>query len=402
VGVPLLGFIYFLQFQTSFREHTVPFQTFKAPITTVYKDQSKSTHTLEWKSPITVVNFWATWCPPCLEEFPSMIELNRKLDSKGVEFVFISVDDNWEKVEKFLHDNVIEVKKSQLFWDADKNASTVWGSQKFPETYVVRNDGWVLEKIVGAQRWTRPAIEQYFSDLAKDTSTQISLFKNFLFPSAWAQEDSSSVALIHEDDKKTLETLRKNIEISSKNLLQAEAALKSEKRSLEELNVLSKKQDQAYSEAKDQKSELDNKKSELDKLSKKNKSSLDNELQERKKVEQQIKDSQIRIEKLEKELETEKVKLVETQKALNTRAQNIESLEKAKESLAEDTEKLDNRLKGTQELVKEKDKDLSSTQKSVSERKKSLLDLEAKVKSFEKIVNEQKKKLLDFENLLRK
>jgi cytochrome c biogenesis protein CcmG/thiol:disulfide interchange protein DsbE len=404
VGAPVLGIVYSCQFVGQQRpDALVPFKTFKAPATTLVRGVEKSAAPLEWKAPITVVNFWATWCPPCLEEFPSMIELQRQLEDKGVELVFISVDDEWQKVERFLADNAIDVRADRMYWDPAKNAAQVWGSDKFPETYVVRKDAWVVEKIVGVQRWTRPAVIEYFTELAQETRREVAgigtTLWELLLPSAAAQGD---IPLIHEDDKKTLETLKKNIETSSKNLVQAEAALKSERRSLEELEVLKKKREKEVADARKQRSELETKRADLDKLAKKNTSSLDTEKRERKTVEQQIKDSQKAIERLEKELESEKVRLVEIQKTLATRVQNAESLEKAKESLDEDTGKLDERLKGSRDLVKEKESALNESERDVSKRRSAVSDLESKVKSFEKTVEQQKKKLLDFENLLKK
>ncbi len=404
VGVPLLGFIYAYQFKSPQGEVQVPFQTFQAPSTTVFTANAKEPKTLNWnKNPITVVNFWATWCPPCLEEFPSMIELQRQLETKGVEFLFISVDDSWSKVEKFLSDNAIDVRADRLFWDPKKNAAQVWGSEKFPETFIIRRDSWVLEKVVGSQRWTRPAVIEYFSDLAQKSQNIVAQNNliDWIFPSIYA-DDSNDIPLIHEEDKKSLENLRQNIEVASKNLIQAEAALKSEKRSLEELEVLKNKADSELNEAKNQKSELETKRVELEKLTKKNQSSLDNEQREKKNVENQIKDSQREIERLEKALDAEKVKLVEIQKALATRVQNISSLEKAKESLDEDTTKLVERLKGSNSLVSDKSKTTSEVSKNLSQRKSSVSDLESKVKGFEKTLQQQKKKLVDFENLLKK
>ena len=47
----------------------------------------------EWKNKILVVNFWATWCPPCRKEMPMFLELQQKYSSKGVQFVGIAIDD---------------------------------------------------------------------------------------------------------------------------------------------------------------------------------------------------------------------------------------------------------------------------------------------------------------------
>lgn len=58
----------------------------------------------EWRGKILVVNFWATWCPPCREEIPGFIRLSRKYEGKGVQFVGISID-SADKVRKFADEN---------------------------------------------------------------------------------------------------------------------------------------------------------------------------------------------------------------------------------------------------------------------------------------------------------
>lgn len=169
-GIPLLGVLYAYQFTGQSREELIPFQTFKSPHVELMDPLSglnRPRIELKFKDPVTVVNFWATWCPPCVEEFPAMIELQRQLEGQGVRLIFISVDDDWRKVEKFSNELGVPLKEGHFYWDPERKAAIAWGSSKFPETYVVRRDGWVLEKIIGLQQWTRPAVIEYFLDLKK-------------------------------------------------------------------------------------------------------------------------------------------------------------------------------------------------------------------------------------------
>ena len=173
-GFPLLGALYFYQFTGQKNDRAVPFRTFHVPVSQLETPLGEKV-TLTFKEPITIVNFWATWCPPCVEEFPAMIELQRQMEGRGVEILFVSEDDSWEAVQSFMKANRIDVAPRRLFRDADKSIAKLWGSDKFPETYVVRQDGWVVEKIVGAQRWTRPAVVEYFQGLADKFSLKKSL-----------------------------------------------------------------------------------------------------------------------------------------------------------------------------------------------------------------------------------
>ncbi len=166
VGIPLLGALYAYQFTDQSRELVVPFQTFRMPAEPAQMPGGGGALEIPRKGPITVVNFWATWCPPCVEEFPAMMELQRQLEADGVELVFVSVDEKWEDVTKFLQQYQINVQPGRMLWDPTKELAQKWGSTKFPETYVLRRDGWVLEKIIGLQQWTRPAVIEYFKGLA--------------------------------------------------------------------------------------------------------------------------------------------------------------------------------------------------------------------------------------------
>lgn len=165
-GFPLLGGIYFYQFTGDLKEVAVPFETSRIPDKAfVQPPQGGAPMAIPLRTPITVINFWATWCPPCVEEFPAMVELQRQLAGKGVEIVFVSIDEKWAAVEQFLASNRVWVDRERLYWDPSREAAKAFGSDKFPETYVVRQDGWILEKIVGAQRWTLPASLRYFEEL---------------------------------------------------------------------------------------------------------------------------------------------------------------------------------------------------------------------------------------------
>ena len=168
---PVLGVFYAYHFTGQAREEIVPFKPFKPTVVNVSLGETAKVFEdlasleLPLEAPITLVNFWATWCPPCVEEFPAMLELQRRLEGK-VDIIFVSIDEKWENVDSFFQKHGLEVKHGRLFWDPKREMATAWGAEKFPESYVVRRDGWVVERIVGLQQWTRPAVISYFEDLA--------------------------------------------------------------------------------------------------------------------------------------------------------------------------------------------------------------------------------------------
>jgi thiol-disulfide isomerase/thioredoxin len=65
-------------------------------------DVSGKSHSIsEWQGKILIINFWATWCPPCLEEIPEFIALQEQYSSKGLQFIGIAIDDQ-DSVEEYL------------------------------------------------------------------------------------------------------------------------------------------------------------------------------------------------------------------------------------------------------------------------------------------------------------
>ena len=109
----------------------------------------------ELRGKIVLINFWASWCPPCVDEMPSLERLHRALQHKGLEVVAISVDDSIEVIERFRREN--DLSFTMLF---DEDAKVAHGFQtfKYPETYIVDRDGRLLSKIVGPRNWITPAI----------------------------------------------------------------------------------------------------------------------------------------------------------------------------------------------------------------------------------------------------
>ena len=100
-----------------------------------------------------LVNFWATWCPPCIAEMPSLTKMAESFDPQSFEVVAVSVDDGWAPVEKFL-----TPAKTPLLVALDEGAriSRTYGTSKFPESYLLDRDGNLRLKFVGPRDWTDP------------------------------------------------------------------------------------------------------------------------------------------------------------------------------------------------------------------------------------------------------
>lgn len=121
----------------------------------------------ELRGQVVVLNFWATWCPPCVEEMPSLERLHRKLASRGVVVLGVSVDTDAVAYEKFLRDFHITFLN---FRDPGGHIPLRYGTTMFPETYIIDRDGRVARKIIGPHQWDNPEILSYLTHLAGSTA----------------------------------------------------------------------------------------------------------------------------------------------------------------------------------------------------------------------------------------
>jgi len=123
-------------------------------------DRSISLHDLRGK--VVILNFWATWCPPCVEEMPSLSQLHAKLQDRGVEVLGVSVDLDDDKYHRFLQDHRVSLTTVR---DPDQKTTALYGTFKFPETYIIDRRGIVRRKFVGAVDWNQPEILDFLTKL---------------------------------------------------------------------------------------------------------------------------------------------------------------------------------------------------------------------------------------------
>lgn len=97
---------------------------------------------------ILLVNFWASWCPPCREEFPVLLQAQRELGGQGLQVVAINSQDQPEAARAFL-DEMNARRAFPHLTDPDGKVAVEWGVFGLPETFVVAADGTVTAKTVG-------------------------------------------------------------------------------------------------------------------------------------------------------------------------------------------------------------------------------------------------------------
>ncbi len=113
---------------------------------------------------LLILHYWATWCPPCVTEFPELAAFWREIGKKpGIELLAVSVDEDWKTVDDWMKKNGITGVPLAL--DPRRTSAKAFGTLKFPETYVLSPSGEVLDKFVGAIRWSAPPVRKRIEDL---------------------------------------------------------------------------------------------------------------------------------------------------------------------------------------------------------------------------------------------
>jgi peroxiredoxin len=131
-----------------------------APEFTV-KDSERSVALRDLRGKVVVLNFWATWCPPCVEEMPSLVAMQAKMKDRVTVFA-VSTDGNERAYRRFVKDqglNFITVR------DPEQMSNTLYGTFAYPETYIIDANGILRRKFVGPVDWMKPEILDYLSKL---------------------------------------------------------------------------------------------------------------------------------------------------------------------------------------------------------------------------------------------
>ena len=119
----------------------------------------KSERLTDLKGKVVVLNFWATWCPPCVEETPSLNRLQQYIDSRGGMVLGVSIDEDGAAYEQFLRDHSVVFP---TYRDATKKTASDYGTSIFPETYIIDRHGKIARKFVGEQQWDSAEMLAYF------------------------------------------------------------------------------------------------------------------------------------------------------------------------------------------------------------------------------------------------
>ena len=116
------------------------------------------------KGKVVFLNFWATWCSPCLKEMPDMQELQKELGSK-ILVLAVGMGEEAERIEKFQKKHQFEF---QILPDPEMTVTQLYGVRNIPITYLVNTSGIVVGRALGPREWTRPKLLKFFENLAAE------------------------------------------------------------------------------------------------------------------------------------------------------------------------------------------------------------------------------------------
>ena len=118
----------------------------------------------EFRGDITIVNFWATWCAPCVEEFGSMLELVDRFQGR-VKILAISMDDNKKDIINFMKAFEVSTPNLVVLHDLGQELAEEWGTWKLPESYILNQEHKLIRKVASTANWSSPSVLHYFSSL---------------------------------------------------------------------------------------------------------------------------------------------------------------------------------------------------------------------------------------------
>ncbi len=129
----------------------------------VLKDLNNKQHRLaDYRGKVLVVNFWATWCAPCIEEMPSFERLAKRLSDEPFALLTVNFGEKPSRITPFLKKIGVDVP---VLVDADMKVSRAWVKKGLPTTYIIDADQNIRYQVLGELAWDAPEVEAKIREL---------------------------------------------------------------------------------------------------------------------------------------------------------------------------------------------------------------------------------------------
>lgn len=129
----------------------------KAPDFTLKDINNRPFNLSSLRGKVVILNFWATWCPPCRAEMPSLNNLYREYRNKGLEVVAISTDRSYTVIKDYISKNPSDIT---ILIDTDNKVSRQFKVFSIPTTFLIDRNGIIIERYLGEENWTSPEIKK--------------------------------------------------------------------------------------------------------------------------------------------------------------------------------------------------------------------------------------------------
>jgi cytochrome c biogenesis protein CcmG/thiol:disulfide interchange protein DsbE len=133
-----------------------------APDFSITADSGRTITRGEFGGKLLVLNFWASYCVPCIQELPSLDQFQRELAAQGVVVLGVSIDKDPKAYKQFLEKYNVSFLTAR---DPDNTINSKYGTFKIPETYLINRDGKVVGKIINATNWVDDRMISYVKSL---------------------------------------------------------------------------------------------------------------------------------------------------------------------------------------------------------------------------------------------
>jgi len=129
----------------------------------VLKDiNGKSFSLSSFKGKIVLLNFWATWCPPCKSEMPVLNKLYKDMRSRGLEIIAVSTDNSINYVKEYLSKSNFDF---QVLWDENRVVTKKYKVFTMPTSFLIDRNGIIIDKFYGEEEWNAPEFKRRLEKL---------------------------------------------------------------------------------------------------------------------------------------------------------------------------------------------------------------------------------------------
>jgi cytochrome c biogenesis protein CcmG, thiol:disulfide interchange protein DsbE len=123
-------------------------------------DGSNSIQLADYRGKVVLLNFWASWCGPCIQETPALVELHHEHPELAI--LAVSIDEDPAAYQRFLNRFHVDLKTVR---DPDQKVAKLYGTDGWPETYIIDRKGIIRRKVVGDPDWSNPEIRTFLQGL---------------------------------------------------------------------------------------------------------------------------------------------------------------------------------------------------------------------------------------------